>query len=151
MLKRLIICLLVSCCLLPVLFLKDASAATIQDRSVTVSTATVSATTSEDFKFTLPTVNTLGSITFEYCSNTPLFALACTAPAGMDVSAASLNSQTGNSGFSIDTSDSTANRLIITRAASNSAAIPNEYVFGNIKNPSTAGQTVYIRISSQAS
>ena len=129
-----------------------AEAAELQDRSISLSTAVPSATAIHSFGFTYQSSGLLGSIVFEYCDNSPLFDQPCTAPAGLDVSAANLDSQSGNDGFLIDPTDTTANKLVISRVpAAASAVTPSAYSFSNITNPSAAGQTVFVRISSYAS
>lgn len=128
-----------------------ARAANIQDRSVVIGSGTVSAVTTQDIKFTLPSPDNVGSLVLQYCSNLPWVGYICTAPAGLDMTGANLLSQSGNTGFAIDTADSTANRLVLSRTAAPVAPVPNEFVFDNAVNPSTPGQAVYIRISSQAS
>jgi hypothetical protein len=128
-----------------------AGAAIIEDRSVVVGSGTVSAVTTEDIRFTLPSSANVGSLVLEYCSNLPWIGYICTAPTGLDLSGATIDSQIGNTGFSIDSAHSTANRLVLTRVAAPVMNIPNEFVLGNTVNPSTPGSTVYIRISSQAS
>jgi hypothetical protein len=131
---------------------RPASATTITDRSITLGIYTPSAVTSQDFKFTLPTTNNVGSMVFQYCSDTPSFYSAtCAAPVGLDVSAAVITSQTGNSGFAIDNADTVANRLVLTRPAAAGNLLPNEYLFNNTTSPSTAGQTVYVKISTYVS
>jgi hypothetical protein len=99
----------------------------------------------------LPTTNDVGSIILEYCDNSPIIYVSCTAPAGLDASAANLSSQAGNTGFSIDSADSTTNKIVLTRPLSAGTLVPNTYVFDNITNPSTPAQTVYVRISTYAS
>jgi hypothetical protein len=117
------------------------------NRSVVISTGTPSAVATHSFRFDIPTNTTIGSMVFEYCSNTPDFFEACTAPAGLDLSAANLVSQTGNSGFSIDNSSSTPNKIVLTRPPSAGNAVPSSYIFDNITNPSAAGTATYVKIS----
>jgi hypothetical protein len=133
------------------LLVRRADAAIIQDRSVVIGSGSVSAVTTQDIRFTLPSPDNVGSLTFQYCTNLPWIDYICTAPAGMDMTAATISSQSGNTGFSIDSADSTANKLILTRSDAPVVQVPNEFVFGNAANPSTPGTAVYIRISSQAS
>lgn len=130
---------------------RPTSADIIQQRSVTISSAIPSAITTENFQFTLPTIASVGSIDLEYCSNSPLVFYPCVAPTGLDVNTASLSSQSGNVGFSIDNADTTANKLVLTRPAAPGLSIPSTYVFSNVTNPSTPGQTVFVRISTHAS
>lgn len=108
-------------------------------RSLTLSDSNPGATNViYNFGFTLATAGTLGSIVLELCSNDPFPLTACTPPTGLDMSAAVLASQTGATGFSIDAS-STANKIVLTRAPLAAAAIPVNYVFNNVTNPSGQG------------
>lgn len=126
------------------------SATTITDRSIVLSSNIASATVSHDFKFTIPTVSDIGSIKFEYCSTYSSFYLPCTPPAGLDVTSAVLSSQTGNTGFSIDTAAGAANTIVIHRTAAAGLKVPSEYVFNSIVNPSTPGESVFVKISTHA-
>jgi hypothetical protein len=123
----------------------------IKTRSVRIGTAVASANTSHIFTFTIPSANVLGSIAFEYCTNSPFYGFPCTAPAGLNVATASLASQNGNTGFAFDAVDTTANRLVINRTAAAGSAVASDYTFNGIANPSTAGQTVFVRIATYAS
>ncbi len=127
-------------------------AAELQNRSVQLSTAVPSVVATHSFGFIYQTIGLLGSIDFEYCDNSPILTETCTAPPGLDVTSANLDSQSGNEGFSIDAVDTTANKIVISRIPSQASALtPSTYVFSNIMNPSTPGQTVFVRISSYAS
>jgi hypothetical protein len=121
------------------------------DRSVTLSTATPSAVASHTFQMTPGLTAAVGSIVFEYCTNSPLFDVSCVPPAGLSLSAAALTQQTGNTGFIIDNLDSTATRLVISRVPAAAAAVPSSYTFDNVTNPSAGDQTTYVRISTYAS
>ncbi len=123
----------------------------LANRSVVVSSALPSANATHTYAFNYQSLGLLGSMVFEYCDNSPIIEQSCNAPSGLDVTAANIASQTGNTGFSVDISDTTANRLVISRTPSASAVTPATYSFSNITNPSLAGQTIYIRISSYAS
>src|SRR5438105_2647464 len=119
----------------------------IQNRSVSLSTYTVSATATHSFTFFSPSTNVLGSISFEYCDNSPLFNAVCSPPAGLDVSGASLSGQSGNNSFSVDSADTTQNKLVIARPPLAGSIVMASYSFSNIVNPSSAGSTVFVRIS----
>jgi hypothetical protein len=119
----------------------------IQNHSVQISTAIVGATASHNFQFTYPSTSVVGSIVLLYCDGGALQQMPCNAPAGLDLSGASLVSQTGNTGFVIDIVNSTANKIVLTRAPVAGAAVASTYDFNNIINPSTANTTTYIRIS----
>ena len=122
------------------------SAAYLSQRTVTVATSQINALTSHDFTFTMPTVSPLASIMFEYCTNSPLVAVPCAAPGGLDVSTATIATQAGETGFSVHPS-STFNALILTRSAANTVVGPDHYVFNNITNPATPSITIYVRIT----
>jgi hypothetical protein len=123
------------------------SALNILNRSVVVSSSIPLATASHDFKMTLESEDDVGSIVFQYCSNTPLFQLSCEAPDGLDASGVSLTGQSGNTGFSLDKNDSNSNTIVITRTAEAANLNPSEYDFSGIVNPSANNQTTYVRIS----
>jgi hypothetical protein len=125
-------------------------AAQLTDRSLEVSTAVPSATATHTFQFTFATASSTGSLAFEYCDS-PVFAYVCNAPAGIDVTAASISSQSGNTGFSIDNINTTSNRLVLTRPAAVAGTVSSQYAIANITNPSTAGQSVYVRITTYVS
>jgi len=123
----------------------------ITNRSITLSSALPSVQANHAFQMTIPTTANLGSIVFEYCSNSPITVYPCVAPSGMDATAAILAAQAGNTGFSIDNINSTANKLVLTRTVSSGIITPSAYQFNNITNPSTPGQTVFVRIYSYSS
>lgn len=134
-------------CLLAMQLAPRSQALHLQNHSVKVSTAVVSATASHDFKFTYPSTSVVGSIVLQYCDNGALIAQSCNVPAGLDASGAILISQSGNTGFSIDTLNSTASKIVLTRAPAAGLSIPSTYNFNNIVNPSTPNATTYVRIS----
>ncbi len=102
------------------------------------------------FRFNMVGTPTIGSIKFEYC--TVASVVACTAPAGMNggdgTTNATLGSETGSAvtGFAMGTK--TANSFILTRTA---AAVSNNALVvlqaNDIKNPSTANYTFFVRIT----
>lgn len=122
----------------------------LTNRSVETSTAQPSATSVHTFQFTYASASSTGSLVFQYCTS-PVFDFPCSAPAGIDVSGASISSQSGNTGFSVDSINTTSNRLVLTRTPAVAATVPSQYVIANITNPSTAGQSVYVRITTYAS
>jgi hypothetical protein len=130
---------------------RHAGALELTNRFVEISSALPSQSAAHNYQFFVPSTTTLGSIVFEYCSNSPLFNLSCIAPAGLDVSNASLLNQSGNTGFGVDSADTTANRLVVSRLPLNGAAITSSYLFANITNPSSSGTTTFVRISTHAS
>ncbi len=126
------------------------SAATLSNRSVTVSTSMPGAMSTHRFDFTIGTSSLVGSIEFEYCSNTPFVGTVCTAPAGFSASLAGLSNQTGGTGFVIDPV-STVNRIVISRIPSLLGNIPVSFTFDNVKNHDLPSSTVYVRMATYAS
>lgn len=93
----------------------------------------------------------VGSVVVEFCSNSPIYGLPCTVPAGIDVTSAVLSSQTGFGGFNISAADTTTNKLVINRAVSaNPPAGASTYKFDNVLNPNANG-TYFVRFSTHGS
>ncbi|HSH31807.1 MAG TPA: hypothetical protein VK963_04050 [Candidatus Saccharimonadales bacterium] len=129
---------------------RSARAVDLLQRSVRVTSSSPGAVSRHVYDFELATAGTLGSIAFEYCANSPLFSDPCVAPAGLSLSGASLASQTGETGF-IKHTASTADKIILSRLPVGATPQPVKYEFADAINPSTASQSVYIRISTYAS
>ena len=149
-LKRLWPIVLAASIAIVVISASPVQAAQLTDRSIEVSTAQPSSVATHTFQFTYATSSSIGSLAFEYCDS-PVFAYPCSAPAGLDVTGASISSQTGNTGFSVDGVNTTANRLVLTRSSAVAATVPSQYVISNITNPSTGGQVIYVRLTTYAS
>jgi hypothetical protein len=117
------------------------------NRSLSFIDVNASAIATHTVSFTFPTINTVGSVELDYCTS-PVEAVPCTPPPGLDASGAVLSAQTGAS-FSV--LSTTVNKIILTRApAVTDIVTPNSYVFDNVKNPSSLGP-FYLRITSRAS
>lgn len=115
-------------------------------RSVTVNTSLPSVVTYQDFSFDSLGSATLGSVVFEYCSNSPLESVPCVAPAGFDSSAVNLLFQAGDTGFTVHPDSSLSpNKVILTRAPASSSVGTKQYRLGNLTNPSSSA-TTYVRI-----
>lgn len=140
------------CFLLAFFFLipQASLAADLQNRSIRLSSPSAGEASNHTFTFINPSAATIGSVAFEYCSNSPLFNVACIAPVGLSAAGAALASQAGNVGFSIHAS-STASRVILTRLPAGSLSTTNSYALNNVINPSAADQTFFARISIHAS
>lgn len=111
----------------------------ITSRSVQMSSSGVGAT-GVSYKATF-TPNETGAqnLAIEFCSNTPLIGSACTAPTGMDASAATVTTGT------ILGSGADVGANFIDFSAT--LASPTTITFGNIKNPTTSGgATFYARV-----
>ena len=128
---------------------RNVEAAKFTSRSVTISSPVVSATVTNVFQFNIPSSSSVGSIEFEYCENNPFVGTACTPPTGFSAASAVLSGQTGETGFSIHGS-STANRIVLTRSPSVTTPGAVSYTFSSLTNPSTPGQTVYVRLATFA-
>jgi hypothetical protein len=99
--------------------------------------------------FTMPSAQTLGSVVIEICDNSPLYSVACVQPNGFSWLSATLNSESGATGFSIDPS-TTANRMVLTRAPGPVAAgTVQRFSFNNVTNPYDSG-TFYGKIFTYA-
>jgi hypothetical protein len=125
---------------------------TLTPRSVEVSSSIPSAVANENFEFQYVSPDAVGSVVLQYCSNSPLFDDPCDAPVGLSASDAGLVDQNGNTGFSIDETDSTPSEIVLSRpAAVPNTAVVSNYQFWNITNPSATNQTVYVRMTTFSS
>lgn len=139
--------------LLAMLFLqitdRPAQSATLGKSSLQMSIADVSATSTYQITFETNAPATVGSIRVQFCANDPFENTSCAAPGGLDISAANLIDQAGMTGFSVS-SASTANELVLSRAAAPAAPGQSRYVLAGVTNPSSSG-TYYARILTYAS
>lgn len=124
-------------------------AAELENRSLEVFNPVPSAITQYQFSFDNPTAGNVGSILFQFCSNSTAFGSDCTAPNGFSATAASITSQSGMSGFSV-VAGMPANEILISRTAAFANSQSNSYMFDNIVNTSDTGQS-FARISTYAS
>ncbi len=102
-------------------FIGHASANQVTARSITISNSNGGTNNvAYTLAFTTATTSNVGGIVVDFCSNDPIIGDSCTAPAGFDVnkSTTTIGTQVGITGNSIDTTNSTANKLILTRTAS---------------------------------
>lgn len=122
----------------------SAAAGTLTPRKVTLGSSAISGSDREHkYDFTLSGTDNLGSIKFEYCTAA---SGACGTVTGLDTDGATLDAQTGATGFTIDATTTTTTVIGITRtAASASGAV--SYTFSGIINPSTVNQTFFVRIT----
>jgi hypothetical protein len=131
------------------ILLAPANGAQLGQRSLALSTSIADKVGTQQLSFRLTSIGVLGSISIEYCTNSPFVTDPCTAPIGLDASSASLTAQSGQGGFTIDSS-STANNIILGRAPAVAAAGPVSYTFDNIHNPSNTG-SYFVRLQTFAS
>ncbi len=123
----------------------------LQPRTVRVGSSYASEVTDHTFTFRMVTPSNVGSIAFEYCSNSPLFTEPCVAPSGLDVDAFILGDQTGITDFSKNAVETTTSRAVLSRTINAQPSQDLEYELENITNPDGSVATVFVRISMYAS
>jgi hypothetical protein len=117
----------------------------LDDRYVRLTNSAASLPSSYTFGFRLSELSTpVGSISFEFCSNSPIIGDPCVPIAGFDTTTAVFSTQQGEAGFALSGS-STSERIILTRPAALPTGNPAQYIFTNIANPSADG-SYYVRI-----
>lgn len=149
------------------LILSQASAGELKTRTISVSKSTVGEVSDYQVSFLVPNTQVLGSISFEFCSNSPIHGMPCT-PAGVgpvfdhdnnnltpDVlnvsSGIILSNQQGNVGFSASQADTTSTKIVIKRSAVSANNTMSSYTLRNMVNPSTPNKTVFVRIATYIS
>ena len=120
----------------------------LPQRSIRLESAAADTITGYTVGFTIATPGTLGSVELQFCSNDPLVEDPCTVPIGLDVSAATLDAQSGETGFAMGAGTDT-NTIILSRAPASSTAQPVSYSFSNVHNPSSIG-SYYVRLTTYA-
>ena len=123
------------------------SAAQITSRSLTLVAGTnpgsdPGGSVTHYFQFTIATTASVGSIQFLYCT---LAAGACTTPTGLTTTSATLGTQTGATGFTLDNTTNGAPYITRTAASINSSTAVS-YQLLSVTNPTTVG-TFYVRLS----
>lgn len=121
-----------------------------ENRSLFMNSVTPGATTSYTFSLDYMTLEPVGSLNLLFCES-PIPYDPCVAPAGLNVSGAVLNNQTGETGFSV--SSASSNRLMISRASTmiSGAGSKSTYVFSNIINPTDETKAFAVRLNSYSS
>lgn len=99
------------------------------------------------FNFTLPTSASVGSIKFTYCTTA---SGSCTTPTDLITTSATMISETGATGFTINNAAAGAPYLTRT-AAGITGPQAVSYKLGNITNPSAINTAFFVRISTHAS
>lgn len=99
------------------------------------------------YNFTLPSSGSIGSIQFLYCTTA---SGTCTTPGGLTTTAATMGTQTGATGFTLN--NTTNGSPFLTRSA---AAVTGpqavSYQLLTVTNPTTTNQTFYVRMTTFAS
>ncbi len=139
------ICITMALLLFGVVPLSFAAPSQLPNRYDKISTAMASSNSTHEIGFNITNLSVpVGSISIDFCSNSPLVEDPCTPPSGFDASTANLNSSQGETGFSIDPS-SNANRILLTRPAALPTGAIAKFFFSNIKNPNSPG-SYYVRL-----
>lgn len=107
------------------------------------------------FQFTLPSVGgtNVGSVKFEYCT-TAANSIAnptCTTPTGLTTTAATLGTQTGLTGFTLNNATNGAPYLTKAVPASVLAGTIATVQLQTVTNPTTANYTFFVRMTTYAS
>jgi hypothetical protein len=89
--------------------------------------------------FDIPNAETLGSVELEICANDPIFSDVCTMPTGFDISGAVLSDQSGVAGFTVLTSETNTNTLVLTRTPATTAGGNVSFTLQSVINPATTG------------
>jgi hypothetical protein len=114
-----------------------ASADQLPTRSIELSNASAGAADTYKLGFDVPQTELLGSVTLQFCVESPLKGTPCTLPAGMDLSGAVLASQTGPGGFSVASISGTTITLGRIPVVYGPGAA--SFTFTGITNPSAVG------------
>lgn len=121
----------------------SASAAALSPRNIQVGSSGQGVTTNYTANITSATTANIGSIKFEFCTTATG---ACSVPAGVVTTSATLSAQSGATGFSMVNASNGA--PYITRAAVNlPAATAMSYTLSTITNPSATNASYYVRIT----
>ncbi len=128
----------------------NAFAVPIGSRTLSLSSAVAGAVANHDFSLTLNSAVLIGSFSFEYCQESPLFDASCSPPVGLDLSTATLGAQSGETGFSVHPS-TTSSKIILSRASSIAAPGVSTYDLNGVINPSQSNSSAFVRIATYAS
>ena len=147
--KKLAVILAIALAITP-LFTATTYAALLSPRNLTLQAGSggnggslPSGLVNHQFNFTAPSTGNqnIGSIQFQYCTTTEG---ACTMPTGLSTSAATMGSQSGATGFSINTTTNGSPYVTRTAATVNANTAISIQLVG-VTNPSTVG-TFFVRI-----
>ncbi len=123
--------------------------AQLGNRRLQLSSAQIGASADYLVSFNLSSNGPFGSVVIQFCANDPFPGTSCTVPGGLTAASATLTSQTGPGGFTINTSASTANKLVLSRNPANALIGPVSFRFTNVTNPSAPG-SYYARLQTFA-
>lgn len=120
----------------------------LQERSLYMNSTDAGATTYYRLGFRYMSPDPVGSVELLFCID-PIPYHPCDIPPGLDVSAATLGLQTGETGFNI--TEQSSNRLLLSRPALGPIDPSSSYVFNNIINPTNSSEAFSIRIKTFSS
>lgn len=128
----------------------------LTSREIRMSSSSVSAGNDVTYlvRMTTPTTSNIGGLVIDFCSNSPIIGDTCTAPTGFNTNKATLAlaNQTGITDFAVDTVNSTASKVVLTRTAASFTAGTLTLELGGaggadgITNPTTSNSTFYGRM-----
>ncbi len=133
---------------------QQALAAQITNRSLTLQAGATDGGSEPEgvvnhlFDFTLPGGSNVGSIQFEYC--TTASGAVCTTPTDLDTTSATLGTESGVTGFTIDNDVNGAPFLTRTSALIGSN-VDVTYRLDSVVNPSGLNETFFVRITTFSS
>jgi hypothetical protein len=133
------------------IFIAPASATTrFEERGLYMNNSAPGATTSYTVSMGFMSPEAVGSVDMLFCVD-PIPYMPCVPPPGLDVSNATFDTQTGETGFSI-LSKST-NHIVLTRPPTmiGASGALSSYKFDNIVNPTDISQAFSIRLRSHGS
>jgi hypothetical protein len=116
-----------------------------QNRSLTLDSNRPGDVTTYTLRMQFTTPASTGSLDMLFCID-PIPYLPCDVPTGLDVSGATLASQTGETGWTLEVLS--PNHLRLTRPPSVASSVPSTYVFTGIKNPTYEDHSYAIRMAS---
>ncbi|HET7320245.1 MAG TPA: hypothetical protein VFI84_01505 [Candidatus Saccharimonadales bacterium] len=121
----------------------------LTERAVTIDNPIVGQTATYQISFTIQDPDAVGSLSLQFCSNSPLEVEACIAPNGFDLSSATLEQDNGLIDMTIFSR--TANTMVLSRPPA-PIAPPLTVIFKlhTVVNPSDTG-TYYARIATYGS
>ncbi len=113
------------------------SAAQLPIRSIELAQGAPSVSDTYKLGFDIPQAETLGSITLQFCAESPLNGSPCTLPVGMDLSSVVLASQAPVLGFTISSVGPTT--IVLSRAPAAAGVGSVSFTLAGITNPSAVG------------
>lgn len=132
-----------------VVIVSPASAAMrLQERSLYMNSSEAGATTFYRVAWRYMSPDPIGSVEMLFCED-PIPYHPCVAPAGLNVSGATLAQQSGETGFSI--TSRSANRIVLSRTAVTPTNPMSAYTLDNVINPSDSDRAFSIRLKTHTS